>query len=156
MADLPTDRFVAQVPGLLAELERRAQALFDLALAPHLDSLPALEQIAAFLWQARASFDEQDRRIDILLLGTYLGEIGRRDQGGAWRVDPALGLPLVDLPGGEVWSPMETARARLEAGVAWDLPSPSPSPKGRGNRNGGPCAVQARPESATISISRAE
>jgi hypothetical protein len=124
VADRQTDRFVAQVPGLLAELERRAQALFDLALAPTVDGLPALEQIAAFLWQARASFDEQDQRINILLLGSYLGEIVRRDQGGAWRVDPALGLPLVELPGREAWSPMEAARARLEMGVAWDLPSP--------------------------------
>jgi hypothetical protein len=74
-----------------------------------------LEQIAAFLWEAQASFGEQDRRINILLLGTYLGEIVRRDQGGVWRVDPALGLPLVDLPGREAWSPM---------GVAWDFPSP--------------------------------
>jgi hypothetical protein len=74
MADPATERFVAQVPGLLAELERRAQALFDLTLTPTVDSLPALEQIAAFLWQARASFGEQDRRINILLLGAYLGE----------------------------------------------------------------------------------
>jgi hypothetical protein len=116
MADPQTDRFVAQVPGLLRELERRAEALFGLTLTPTTDSLPALEQIAHFLWQARASFDEQDQRINILLLGAYLGEIVRRERGGAWRVDPALGLPLVDLPGGEVWSPMEAARQRLEAG----------------------------------------
>lgn len=38
MADPQTDRFVAQVPGLLAELERLAQALLDLALAPAVDS----------------------------------------------------------------------------------------------------------------------
>ncbi len=123
MADPHTDRFVAQLPGLLRELERRAQALFGLTLTPTPDSLPSLEQIAAFLWQARASFDEQDRRINILLLGAYLGEIVRRERGGAWRVDPALGLPLVDLPDGEMWSPMEATRARLETGVAWDLPS---------------------------------
>jgi hypothetical protein len=116
MADPPTDRFVAQLPGLLRELERRSQALFGLTLTPTTDSLPALEQIAAFLRQARASFDQQDQRINILLLGTYLGEIVRRDRGGAWRVDAALGLPLVDLPGREAWSPMEAARARLEMG----------------------------------------
>lgn len=116
MVDPPTDRFVAQLPGLLRELERRAQALFGLTLTPSADSLPALEQIAAFLRQARASFDQQDQRINILLLGTYLGEIVRRERGGAWRVDPALGLPLVDLPGGEVWSPLEAAQRRLEAG----------------------------------------
>jgi hypothetical protein len=124
MADPHTDRFVAQLPGLLRELERRAQALFDLTLTPTPDSLPALEEIAAFLRQARASFDEQDRRINILLLGAYLGEIVRRARGGVWRVDAALGLPLVDLPGGEVWIPMESARTRLETGVAWDIPSP--------------------------------
>ncbi|HSN73800.1 MAG TPA: hypothetical protein VL334_01770 [Anaerolineae bacterium] len=124
MADPHTDRFVAKLPGLLRELERRAQALFDLTLTPTPDSLPALEEIAAFLRQARASFDEQDRRINILLLGTYLGEIVRRARFGAWRVDAALGLPLVELPGGEVWSPMEAVRAGLEMGVAWDIPSP--------------------------------
>jgi hypothetical protein len=124
MADTQTDRFAAQVPGLLAELERRAQALFGLTLTPTLDGLPALEQIAAFLWESQASFGEQDRRINILLLGTYLGEIVRRERDGVWRVDPALGLPLVDLPGRETWSPMEAARARLEMGVAWGLPSP--------------------------------
>ena len=124
MADPATDRFVAQLPGLLAELERRSQALFGLTLTPTVDSLPALEQIAAFLCQARASFDQQDQRINILLLGTYLGEIVRRERGGAWRVDPALGLPLVELPGGAVWSPMETVQTRLETGVAWDHPSP--------------------------------
>ncbi len=113
MADPATDRFVAQLPGLLRELERRAQDLFGLALTPTTDSLPALEQIAAFLRQARASFDQQDQRINILLLGTYLGEIVRRERGGAWRIDPALGLPLVELPGGEVWSPMEAARLQL-------------------------------------------
>ncbi len=73
MADPATDRFVAQVPGLLAELERRAQALFGLTLTPTVDSLPALEQIASFLRQARASFDEQDQRINILLLGDVPG-----------------------------------------------------------------------------------
>ena len=124
MADPPTDRFVAQLPGLLAELERRSQALFGLTLTPTTDSLPGLEQIAAFLCQARASFDQQDQRINILLLGAYLGEIVRRDRAGAWRVDPTLGLPLVDLPGGEAWSPMEAVQARLEIGAAWDLPSP--------------------------------
>lgn len=124
VTDPQTARFVAQVPGLLAELERRAQDLFGLTLMPSADSLPALEQIAAFLHQARASFDQQDQRINILLLGAYLGEIVRRDQGGAWRVDPALGLPLIDLPDGEVWSSMEAVQARLEMGVAWDFPSP--------------------------------
>lgn len=113
MADPQTNRFVAQLPGLLSELERRAQALFGLALTPSADSLPALEQIAAFLRQARASFDQQDQRINVLLLGAYLGEIVRRERGGAWRVDPALGLPLVDLPDGEVWSPMDAARLQL-------------------------------------------
>jgi hypothetical protein len=34
MADPATDRFVAQLPGLLRELERRAQDLFDLTLTP--------------------------------------------------------------------------------------------------------------------------
>lgn len=124
MADPATDRFVAQLPGLLRELERRAQALFGLTLTPTTDSLPALEQIAHFLRQADASFDQQDQRINILLLGAYLGEIERRQRGGAWRVDPALGLPLVDLPGGEVWSPMEAVQLRLESGAAWELPSP--------------------------------
>lgn len=127
MADPATDRFVAQLPGLLRELERRAQDLFDLTLTPMVDSLPALEQIAAFLRQARASFDQQDQRINILLLGAYLGEIVRRERGGAWRVDPARGLPLVDLPGGEVWSPMELVRMWLETGKTWvegDLPAP--------------------------------
>ncbi len=124
MADPPTDRFVAQLPGLLQELERRAQALFGLTLTPTPDSLPALEQIAAFLCQARASFDQQDQRINILLLGAYLGEIVRRERGGIWRVDPALRLPLVDLADGEVWSPMVAVQARLEIGAAWDLPSP--------------------------------
>ncbi len=124
MPDPATERFVAQVPGLLAELERRAQALFGLTLTPTVDSLPALEQIAHFLYQARARFDQQDQRINILLLGAYLGEIVRRERGGVWRVDPALGLPLVDIPGGEVWSPMEAAQTRLETGVAWDHPSP--------------------------------
>ena len=113
MADPATERFVAQVPGLLRELERRAQDLFGLTLAPTRNSLPALEQIAGFLHQARAIFDEQDQRINLLLLGTYLGEIVRRERGGAWRVDPALGLPLVDLPDGEVWSPMDAARLQL-------------------------------------------
>lgn len=116
MADPATDRFTAQVPGLLAELERRAEALFGLTLTPDPASLSALEQIAAFLWQARASFDQQDRRINILLLGTYLGETVRRARGGAWRVDPARNLPLVDLPGGQVWSPLDTAQRRLEGG----------------------------------------
>jgi hypothetical protein len=116
MADPASDRFVAQVPGLLAELERRAQALFDLTLAPSPDSLPALEQIAGFLWQTRAHFDQQDQRINILLLGTYLGETVRRARDGAWRVDAALGLPLIDLPDGTVWSPMEAARVWLETG----------------------------------------
>ena len=123
MADPATDRFVAQIPGLLAELERRAQALFDLTLTPTTDSLPALEQIARFLRQARASFDEQDQRINILLLGAYLGEIVRRQRGGAWRVEPALGLPLVDLSDGTSWSPMDAARLRLEAETgAFHLP----------------------------------
>ena len=116
MADPATDRFVAQLPGLLRELERRAEALFGLTLTPTTDSLPALEQIAAFLRQARASFDQQDQRINILLLGTYLGEIVRRERDSAWRVDPALGLPLVDLPDGEAWSPMEAAQVWLETG----------------------------------------
>jgi hypothetical protein len=124
MADPQTERFVAQIPGLLAELERRAQALFGLALTPSPDSLPALEQIASFLWQAQASFDEQDRRINVLLLGTYLGEAVRLARNGGWRVDPLQGLPLLDLPDGQVWSPMEAARARLETGLAWDLPLP--------------------------------
>ena len=127
MADPATDRFVAQVLGLLSELERRAQDLFGLAITPTPDSLPALEQIAAFLHQARASFDQQDQRINILLLGTYLGEIVRRERGGAWRVDPALGLPLVELPDGEVWSPMEMTRTRLALGQKWDIPLSSPS-----------------------------
>ena len=116
MADPHTERFVAQLPGLLTELERRAQALFGLTLTPTVDSLPALEQIAHFLWQARASFDEQDQRINILLLGTYLGETVRRARDGAWRVDAALGLPLIDLPDGTLWSPMEAARVWLETG----------------------------------------
>lgn len=98
--------------------------MFDLTLTPTTDSLPRLEQIAAFLHQARASFDEQDQRISILLPGAYLGEIVRRERGGAWRVDPALGLPLVDLPGGTMWSPMEAVRARLESRKTWSLPSP--------------------------------
>ncbi len=125
MADPQTGRFVAQLPGLLRELERRARDLFGLTLTPSADSLPALEQIAAFLHQARARFDAQDQRINILLLGAYLGEIVRREQGGAWRVDPALGLPVVDLPDGAVWSPMEAAQARLESGVTWEIPSPA-------------------------------
>lgn len=124
MADAHTDRFTAQLPGLLRELERRAEALFGVTLTPNPASLPALEQIAAFLWQARARFDEQDRRIDILLLGAYLGEIVRRERGGAWRVDPALGLPLVDLPDGEAWNPIQATQARLESGLAWNIPSP--------------------------------
>jgi hypothetical protein len=123
MADPATDRFVAQVPGLLRELERRGKALFGLTLTPTVDSLPALEQIAHFLHQARASFDQQDQRINILLLGTYLGEIVRRDRAGAWRVDPALGLPLVDLSDGTSWSPMDAVRLRLEAETgAFHLP----------------------------------
>lgn len=128
MADTPplaspeTMRFVAQVPGLLAELERRAFALFGLALSPGPASLPALEQIASFLQSAQASFDEQDRRINLLLLGAYLGEMGRRQQGGAWRIDPVLGLPLIDLPGGAVWSPIEAAQMRLAGGQALALP----------------------------------
>jgi hypothetical protein len=116
MPDPNTNRFVAQLPGLLRELERRAEALFGVTLTPNPASLPALEQIAAFLWQTRARFDAQDQRINILLLGAYLGEVVRREQGGAWRVDPALGLPLVDLPDGTAWSPMEAVQARLEAG----------------------------------------
>ena len=114
MADPATERFVAQLPGLLRELERRAQDLFGLTLTPTTDSLPALEQVAAFLHQARASFDEQDQRINILLLGAYLGETVRRARGGVWRVDEALALPLVDLTDGMQWSPMDAARLRLE------------------------------------------
>lgn len=117
-----TDRFVAQLPGLLAELERRAAALFDVTLTPSLDSLAALEQIADFLQQARARFDEQDRRINVLLLGAYLGEMARRQLGGAWRVDPAAGVPLVDLPDGRTWSPMAAMAERLTGGQALALP----------------------------------
>lgn len=117
-----TERFVAQLPGLLAELERRAAALFVVTLTPNLDSLPALEQIADFLQQARARFDEQDRRINVLLLGAYLGEMVRREGGGIWRVDPAAGLPLIDLPDGRVWSPMTAMSARLAGERALELP----------------------------------
>lgn len=117
-----TNRFLAQLPGLLAELERRAAALFDVALTPSLDSLPELEQIASFLQQTRARFDEQDRRINVLLLGAYLGEIVRRQLGGVWRVDSVAGLPLVDLPDGRTWSPMEAMATRLAEGRTLELP----------------------------------
>ncbi len=138
MVDLASERFNAQLPGLLAELERRAQALFGLTLTPTADSLPSLEQIASFLHQARASFDEQDQRINILLLGAYLGEIVRRERGGVWRVDAALGLPLVDLPGGEVWSPMDAAQSRLAGSAgAFHLPN-RVGANGSGAANGSP------------------
>lgn len=117
-----TERFVAQLPGLLAELERRSAALFAVTLTPSLDSLPALEQIADFLQQAHARFDDQDRRINLLLLGAYLGEMVRRQGDGTWRVDPAVGLPLVDLQDGRVWSPMAAMTARLAGERPLELP----------------------------------
>ncbi|MCS6843991.1 MAG: hypothetical protein NZ528_06665 [Caldilineales bacterium] len=117
MADPSTERFVAQVPALLAELERRAEALFGLALTPTLASLPALEEIADFLWQMRERFDLHDRQINLLLLGTYLGEMVRRAEGGAWRVDAGAGLPVVDRPDGRVFRPMEAVGQRLTLGA---------------------------------------
>lgn len=116
MADAATERFVARVPGLLAELEKRAANLFDMALTPAAASLPDLERIADFLWQMRASFDEQDRQINVLLLGTYYGEIVRRERGGVWRVDATVGLPVVDLPDGDAFSPMAIVGRRLSTG----------------------------------------
>jgi hypothetical protein len=115
MADQATERFTARVPGLLAELERRAAALFDIQLTPAVTSLPDLERITAFLYQMRASFDAQDRQINVLLVGTYMGEIERRERGGAWRVDAGRGLPVVDLPDGAVFDPMTLAAPRLSA-----------------------------------------
>lgn len=123
MADQATERFVAQVPRLLAELEQRATALFEVPLSPSAVSLPALRQIVDFLWQMRASFDEQDRQINVLLLGAYLGEIVRREQNGRWRVDAAQGLPVVDLPDGQVFSPMVVMGKWLREG-AGELPPP--------------------------------
>jgi hypothetical protein len=121
MADSTTERFVARIPSLLAEMEERATNLFGMALTPTAANLPNLERIADFLWQMRASFDEQDRQINVLLLGTYLGEIARREQSGRWRVDAAAGLPVIDLPDGEVLSPMAAAMKWLTEGIA---PSP--------------------------------
>lgn len=121
MADPATERFVARTPGLLAELERRSATLFNMTLTPAAGSLPDLERIADFLWQMRSSFDDQDRQINVLLLGTYVGEIVRRERGGAWRVDATQGLPVVDLPDGEVFNPMAAAMKWLTEGVA---PSP--------------------------------
>ena len=116
MSDPQTTRFVEQVPGLLAELERRASSLFGVTLTPSLSSLPALEQIADFLWQMRARFQEEDRRINILLLGTYLGEIVRRATDGEWRVDPDLGLPLITLADGTHFDPIGAVQQRLDTG----------------------------------------
>lgn len=117
MADPLTDRFVAQVPALLAELERRAEAIFELRLTPTPASLPALEEIADFLWLMRERFDAQDQQINVLLLGTYLGEIVRRAEGGAWRMDVTAGLPVVDLPDGQPFRPMEAVGRRLTQGA---------------------------------------
>lgn len=117
MADQATERFCARVPGLLAELDRRAAALFGMTLAPTTASLPDLERIADFLWQMRGSFDVQDQQINVLLVGTYLGEIERWERGGAWRVDAGRGLPVVDLPDSAVFDPMTLAGQRLSAGA---------------------------------------
>jgi hypothetical protein len=116
MSDPRTTQFVAQVPSLLAELERRASNLFGVTLSPSLLSLPALEQIADFLWQMRDRFQEEDRRINILLLGTYLGEMIRRAADGEWQVDPDLDLPLVVLADGQRFDPMGAVQQRLDAG----------------------------------------
>lgn len=117
MTDPRTQRFVAQVPALMAELEQRALTLFDLPLSPAMESLSVLEEIAEFLWQMRASFDDQDHRVNILLLGTYLGEVMRRGAGGTWLVEPEAGLPVVILPDGHAFSPMSVVQQRLEAGA---------------------------------------
>ena len=114
--DPQTTRFEEQVPSLLAELERRASDLFDVTLSPSLQYLPALEQIADFLWRMRDRFQEEDRRINILLLGTYLGEMVRRAVDGEWWVDPDLGLPLVVLADGQRFDPMGAVQQRLETG----------------------------------------
>lgn len=116
MADPATERFLEALPQVLAELERRATDLFDLSLRPDAASLPALEHIADFLWQMAATFNEMDRRVNVLLLGAYLGELVRRERGGRWRVDAALGLPVIDLPDGQVFSPMKAVGQRLSAG----------------------------------------
>lgn len=116
MADQATERFVAQLPQLLAELEQRAAVLFEATLSPSMAGLPALRQIVDFLWQMRASFDERDRQINVLLLGAYLGEIVRREQGGRWRVAAAHGLPVVDLPDGQEFSPMVVMGKWLKEG----------------------------------------
>lgn len=115
MPDPQTRQFTAQIPVLLAELENRASALFDLQLAPELAALPALVQLAESLRQMQEAFDARDRRINILLLGTYLGEMVRRETGGEWQVDAALGLPVILLPGGQRFSPMDAIRQRLTA-----------------------------------------
>lgn len=114
--DPKTANFTAKVPALLAELEQRARTLFGLDLTPDLTALPALEQIADFLWTMCESFSEEDHRINILLLGTYLGETIRRTQGGQWRVDTSLGVPLVMLPEGQFFDPMAAVQQRLETG----------------------------------------
>lgn len=117
MPDSRTRQFTAQIPALLAELENRARFLFDLELTPDLAALPALVQLADFLHRMEESFDEQDRQINVLLLGTYLGEILRREAGGEWRVDQALGLPVVILPGGQQVSPMRAVQQHLATGT---------------------------------------
>ena len=114
--DSPTEHYVSQVPSLMAELEKRATALFNVELTPEPDALLTLERMADFLWQVRDSFDDQDRRINILLLGTYLGEVVRRQVGGAWKVDADLGLPLVMLPDGQAFNPMGAVQRRLDEG----------------------------------------
>jgi hypothetical protein len=114
--DSSTEHYVSQVPGLMAELEKRASTLFNVELAPEPEALLTLERMADFLWQMRDSFDDQDRRINILLLGTYLGEVVRRELGGAWQVDPTLGLPLVMLPDGQAFNPMGAVQQRLDEG----------------------------------------